>query len=100
MNILEKMLKVRAELIDCDRDKAVKALMSKLYYEVASVVTSGDSYTIFNHEYDLRNFCESQNIDIRAINWLIESMVNESLIMKGKSQIILTPLGVQKLCLS
>ena len=100
MTVLEKMLKVRSELINSDRDKAIKALMSKLYYEVASVVTSGDCYTLFNYEYDLRSFCEAQNIDIRAMNWLIESMCDEGLLTKGKSQVVLTPLGVQKLCLS
>ena len=100
MNILEKMLKVRSELIDADRDKAVRALMSKLYYEVASIVTSGDSFTLFNYENEINDFCKSQNIDIRAMNWLIETMCDENLLTRGKSQIILTPLGVQKLCLS
>ena len=100
MNILEKMLKVRSELIDADRDKAVRALMSKLHYEVASIVNSGDSFTLFNYENDINDFCKSHDIDIRAMRWLIEEMSNEHLLTFGKSQVILTPLGVQKLCLN
>jgi len=100
MTILEKMLKVRSDLIENDREKAMKALISKLHYEVASLVSSGDTFTLFNNELDITSFCQEQNIDIRAMKWLIEAMSNEGLLMLGKMSVLLTPLGVQKLCLS
>ena len=98
MSILEKLIEVRSEFIENDRIQAMKALIKKLYYDVAPIVVSGDTLTIFNNDCDIDCFCRENKIDIRAMNWLIESMCNENLLMRGKMSVILTSLGVEKLC--
>jgi len=100
MGILNELLSVRADFIEEDRHDAVKKIARRLYYEVAPRVASGDSFALFNTENDVANFCKNNNLDIRAVKWLIEAMRAEGLISAEKMPVILTPLAVEKLCVN
>lgn len=99
MTVLKKLLEVRADLENTDRDSAMKALMKRLYYEVAPCVESGDTYKIFDYEYTVEDFCRNNNLDIRAMKWLFEAMESEKLLSINRTSVTLTSLGIEKLCL-
>ena len=99
MTVLKKLLEVRADLENTDRDNAMSALMKRLYYEVAPCVESGDIYKIFDYDNTVEDFCRNNNLDIRAMRWLLEAMESEKLLLLNRMSVTLTSLGVEKLCL-
>ena len=100
MSILQRMLDIRENFILTDRDDVMQKLTQRLYYEVAPRVKAGDSFMLFGNENDKANFCKNNNLDIRALNWVISEMRNEGLIASSEIPVFLSPLGVEKFCIS
>ena len=98
--ILKHMLNIREDLIEADCSKVIETLMWELYYEVAPRVQSGDTFVLFRTENDLSNFCHNNNLDIRALKWVINSMREEGLVASETIPIILTSFGIEKLCIN
>ena len=98
--ILEQMLNFREDLIKIDRNDVIKKLVWRFYYEVAPRVQSGDSFVLFRVENDLSNFCHNNNLDIRALKWVLNLMREEGLVANEMMPVILTPLGIEKLCIN
>lgn len=100
MSILEKMLNMRTGFMTRDREEVMQKLMWRLYYEVAPRVKSGDTFTLFSSENDMSSFCKNNSLDIRALEWVIDEMRKEELIVRGTMPVILSQLGVEKFCVS
>jgi hypothetical protein len=98
MSVLEKMLKIRQTLIEQDRDQVMAFFTELLHYKIASRVTDGDEFAVFRDESQLMEFCKNNNLDQRALSWLLDAMRAERLIAPVKMPVILTPLGVEKFC--
>ena len=98
MSVLEEMLKIKQSLAQGDRAEAMEAVTKLLYYKIAPRVAPGDSFTLFLDDSVVGDFCKNNNLDRRAMDWLLNAMRNEGLIASTKEPITLTPLGVEKLC--
>ena len=98
--ILEQMLSIREKLMNADRNDVIKKLMWRLHYEVAQRVQAGDAFILFASESDMNKFCHNNNLDIRALKSVINSMREEGLLTPEVMPVNLSPLGVEKLCVN
>jgi hypothetical protein len=99
MPVTEQILEIKNSLVDHDRKKAMEVLTRFLYYKIAPRIAAGDSFAVFAAEGEIIEFCKNNDIDRRALAWLIEAMKAEELITPSPMPIVLTPLGVEKMCL-
>lgn len=97
MSVLEKLMKIRQNFIDRDRQQAMEILTEMLHYKVAPRVTAGDSFPLFKDESAVAAFCQNNSLDCRALSWLLASMREERLLAPGTTPVTLTPLGVEKI---
>lgn len=74
MIVLDKLLKIKQSFADADRETAMNALMKKAYYDFTRDIKIGVEPTLFCNEYVLNKFCEDNQLDIRAVNWLLKAM--------------------------
>jgi hypothetical protein len=98
MPVTEQILEIKNSLVDQDRKKAMEVLTRFLYYKIAPRISAGDSFAVFEGEGEIIEFCKNNNIDRRALAWLIEAMRAEELVTSSPMPIMLTPFGVEKLC--
>jgi hypothetical protein len=98
MTITEKLTAVKDKLIDAERDKALTALMEMIHNRIAPRVAEGDSYPVFNDENQIEVFCSQAQVEEKAFLWVLDKMREERLLTASKIPIVLTPLGVSKLC--
>ena len=98
MKILNDLLAMRKSFDDEDRKEAMPVLMRRIYYEIAPRVTSGDTFTLFRDEADMSGFCHNNNLDIRGLRALLAMMNEDGLVSQNPYLVVLTQLGVQKLC--
>ena len=98
MSVLEEMLVIRDKLEVKDRQDAMNVMVWLLRYEVAFRLCGQDTFLLFRNENDLSSFCTNNNVKIPAMKWLIGKMRSEGLIAPEQLLVIITPLGVEKLC--
>jgi hypothetical protein len=98
MTITERMTAVKDKLIDAERDKALTALTEMIHSRIAPRVAEGDSYPLFNDEAQIDVFCSQSQVDEKALCWVLDKMREEKLLAASKVPVVLTPLGVSKLC--
>lgn len=96
--VLDELLMIRRHFEEGDREDAMNVLMRRIYYEIAPRVTSGDTFTLFRNENDMTGFCHSNNLDMRGLSSVLDMMRKEGLIMQDAFPVVLTQLGVEKLC--
>lgn len=98
MNVLEEMLAIRDKLESQDRQDAMIALVWLLSYEVPFRIGSSETFTLFRNENDINTFCVNHEVKIPVMKRLLDSMRAEGLIASEALPVIVTPLGVEKLC--
>lgn len=99
MTVLDEMLQIRDSLMRKDQQHAMQMLTAKLYYEASSYVKAGENFTLFPSKAVVVEFCKNNNVDVRAMEWLLDAMREECLIESREMPIILTPHAVETLCL-
>ena len=98
MSILDEMLAIRDKLEVKDRQDAMNVMVWLLRYEVAFRLGDDESFVLFRNENDIGAFCRNNNVKVSAMKWLIDNMRAEGLIGSEALPVIITPLGVEKLC--
>jgi hypothetical protein len=98
MTITERMVATKDKLIDLERERALIALTEMIHGRIAPRVVEGDSYLIFNGESQIEAFCSQSQVEGKALLWVLEKMREEKLLTASKMPVVLTPLGVSKLC--
>ena len=98
MSILNEMINFREELVRNDRLHAMKIMTRKIYYKVTSYAEPGERFKLFDCKNAVNEFCDNNQVDIRAMEWLLDSMRKEDLIGNKEMPIILTPHAIEKLC--
>ncbi|GHV49879.1 hypothetical protein FACS1894216_01060 [Synergistales bacterium] len=98
MTITERMTEVKNRLIESERDKALSALTEMIHSRITPRVAEGDSYPIFNDESQIEVFCSQSQVEEKALLWVLDKMREEKLLTASKIPVVLTPLGISKLC--
>jgi len=89
MLVLDELLKIKQSLEQAEREKAMTAVMQKIYYEPLP--------SLFPNEYTLNDFIKANALDVRAIKWLLKNMYHERLTDALEPPIALTDFGGEKL---
>lgn len=98
MSILDEMVAVRDKFESKDRQDVLNVMVGMLHYEVPFRIGNDDTFVLFRNENDITSFCTNNNLKISAMKWLLEAMRAEGLIASEPLPVIITPLGVEKLC--
>ncbi len=99
MTVLNQMLEMRDKFVEQDRIDAMKKIIWQIHYEIAPRVEDKSSFILFQTENEIVKFCKNNNLDIRALKWLIKSMKSEYLIDECEMPVKLTPLAIEKFCM-
>ena len=98
MSVLDEMLSLRQKFEDKDRQGVMNVMTFLLHYEVSFRLGSEKIFTLFRNENDLSSFCTNNNVKVPAMRQVIDEMRAEGLIASENMPVILTELGVEKLC--
>jgi hypothetical protein len=99
MTITERMIEVKNNLVEADRQAAIAALTDYIYHEIGSRVSDGASrYVLFNNDSYVESFRSGARIEQSALWWLLGRMKDEGLVEISDSIISLTALGINSLC--
>ena len=98
MKILNELMTLRHSFEDEDKKEAMTTLMKRIYYEIAPRVASGDTFTLFRDENEMSDFCRNNNLDMRGLSLVLAMMREDGLIGQGSFPVVLSQLGVEKLC--
>ncbi len=98
MSVLDEMLSLRQKFEDKDRHDAMNVMTFLLHYEVSFRLGSEKTFTLFRNENDLSAFCTNNEVKVPVMQQVIDEMRAEGLIAPENMPVILTELGVEKLC--
>jgi hypothetical protein len=100
----QRMLEMKKRMADGDRDAAMRTLMSYIHYRIAPDVpprspgTETRPVTLFENGTELEAFRQDNQLDDRALRWLLDDMKRANSIETENGKIWLTRNGVNEYC--
>ena len=102
MSITERLVAIKEQLVEADReaarDAAMTALVKLVHYRIAPRVAEHESYPIFNDAEEMETFRALEQLDEKALAWVLTEMRNENLIDEARYPVALTLSGIEALC--
>ena len=98
MSITEKMVAIKDTLIAEEREAAMITLTKMIHYRVGAQVVEDDTFPLFESVQATQSFSSQAQIQHKALIWVLAQMREEGLCTSCESSLVLSPLGVTKLC--
>ena len=102
MSVTERLISIKQQLVEADREAAREAAMLALvkyvHYKIAPRVEQHESYPVFNDAEEMKAFQASEQLDGKALDWVVGEMRKEDLIEEARFPVTLTMSGIGALC--
>ena len=98
MSIIHMMVEAKNRMVEQEREAAMQALADMIYHRIGPKAVDGKSFPVFGNDEEMDTFCSSFKLNPRALTWVLREMQKEGLITPSPMPVLLSPLGITKLC--